>query len=233
MSRQRFASVHGLGAGIVIAGETVAPVARGAFDEWYRAYGKRVVDVVAASALLLVFSPALIGAWLAVTLTSPGKAVFQQKRVGLGGHLFLMYKFRSMYIDQESRVDIAAIEENNKKGILFKPEDDPRVTEVGNFIRSTSIDEFPQLFNVLRGSMSLVGPRPLVPHMLAPFPDIMRKRSQVKPGITGLWQVSARSRNDSVHEMDAYDLQYVSDYSFWMDVKILLRTPFKMTDGAH
>jgi lipopolysaccharide/colanic/teichoic acid biosynthesis glycosyltransferase len=144
-----------------------------------------------------------------------------------------MYKFRSMYIDQESRVDMDAIEENNKKGILFKPEDDPRVTEVGNFIRCTSIDEFPQLFNVLMGSMSLVGPRPLVPHMLAPFPDIMRKRSQVKPGITGLWQVSARSRNDSVHEMDAYDLQYVSDYSFWMDVKILLKTPFKMTDGAH
>jgi exopolysaccharide production protein ExoY len=118
-----------------------------------------------------------------------------------------------------------AVSQSEQQGLLFKTRNDPRVTRVGALLRKTSIDELPQLLNVVRGEMSVVGPRPLVPHMLDPFPELRRIRSQVRPGITGLWQVSARHLNTSALQMAPYDLEYIKKFSLWLDLRILLKTP--------
>ena len=197
-----------------------------ATDSFYQSRGKRIFDFLLGSLLLIAFSPILAIAWLAVRLTSPGPAIFSQHRVGLHGELFVMHKFRSMYIDQEHRVDIDAIKEGEKQGILHKVENDPRITPVGRFLRKTSIDELVQIWNVVRGDMSLVGPRPLVPHMLEPYPEIREKRSRVRPGITGLWQIYARTDNISVLGMVEHDLEYIDKCSLLTDLYILMKTPF-------
>ena len=139
-----------------------------------------------------------------------------------------------MYIDQETRIDMDKIKRGEAMGLLYKPDNDPRVTPVGQFIRKTSIDELPQLWNVIRGDMSLVGPRPLVPHMLKPYPELMKYRSQVFPGLTGQWQVSAREDNNSVLGMVKYDDDYVNNYCMLMDFSILWKTPLVVinTNGA-
>lgn len=196
-----------------------------AVNSIYRTYGKRLFDLIFGSLLLIALSPILAIAWLAVRMTSPGPAIFSQHRVGFHGALFMMYKFRSMYIDQEHRVDIEAIKDGEKQGILHKVDNDPRITPVGRFLRKTSIDELLQIWNVVKGDMSLVGPRPLVPHMLAPYPEIRKKRSQVRPGITGYWQIYARTDNISVLGMVKYDLEYIEKCSLLTDVIILMKTP--------
>jgi exopolysaccharide production protein ExoY len=182
----------------------------------YRAAGKRVFDFLGGFILLLILGPIIGLAILAIRLTSPGGAVFAQKRVGLHGKHFVMYKLRSMYVDHERRVDMTKINEKKKRSLVHKADDDPRVTPVGRWIRKTSIDELPQIWNVVRGDMSLVGPRPLVPYMLEPFPEILTERSQVRPGITGLWQVFSRHDNTSVHGMLKYDMKYVESHSLWI-----------------
>ena len=165
---------------------------RGGF---YRAIVKRYMDLVAGS-LLLVLSVPLVGmGWLLVKLSSHGPGFYAQERIGVAGKYIVVYKLRTMVMDQESRVDINMVRDSAEKGVLFKPENDPRVTGVGQFLRRFSIDELPQLWNVVRGDMSLVGPRPLVPFMLKPYPQIQQQRQQVKPGITGPWQISARENN--------------------------------------
>jgi lipopolysaccharide/colanic/teichoic acid biosynthesis glycosyltransferase len=194
--------------------------------EFYQRKGKRALDIVVGSILLVILSPVIGLAWLAIRLTSPGSPVFAQKRVGLHGEPFVMYKLRSMYIDHESRVDMTKINEEKMRGLVHKADNDPRVTPVGWLIRKASIDEMPQIWNVVCGDMSLVGPRPLVPYMLEPFPEIMKMRSQVRPGITGLWQVSSREDNTSVHGMLKYDIQYVEHHSLMMDLLVLLKTPY-------
>ncbi len=191
----------------------------------YRTWGKRALDFVIGFILMVIFAPIIGLACLAIRLTSPGSAMFAQKRCGLYGEPFVMYKLRSMYIDHESRVDMTKINEEKTQGLVHKADDDSRVTPVGWFLRKTSIDELPQVWNVVRGEMSLVGPRPLVPYMLEPFPEILKLRSQVRPGITGLWQVSDRENNTSVHGMLKYDSQYVERHSLMMDLLILLKTP--------
>jgi lipopolysaccharide/colanic/teichoic acid biosynthesis glycosyltransferase len=178
---------------------------------------ERVIAVVA----LLVLAPLLITIGLAVRLTSPGPALFRQKRVGGDGGEFRVFKFRTMFRDAESR--LAALRaQNESDGHLFKIKDDPRVTPIGAFLRRASLDELPQLLNVALGDMSLVGPRPL-PVDQADFVGPERRRLLVRPGITGLWQVSGRS-DLSWEDAVRLDLYYVENWSITLDLLILART---------
>jgi lipopolysaccharide/colanic/teichoic acid biosynthesis glycosyltransferase len=173
--------------------------------------------------------------YLAIRLTVKEPGIFAQERIGYCGKRFTLYKLRTMYIDQNKRIDMEKIKEGESEGILFKMHNDPRVTPLGKILRKTSIDELPQLWNVVRGDMSLVGPRPLVPYMLAPYPHIEEKRCEVRPGISGKWQVSARNDNNSVLGMVNHDFDYVENYSLMMDIGILLKTFFVVVkgNGAH
>lgn len=220
----------------------MAPALGDEFSLWtlvnrdiYRAWVKRAIDIVAGGTLLVLFSPVIIAAWVAVRLTSKGPGFFRQGRVGKDRSTIYIYKLRSMYVDQDTRVDMTKVREFESQGKVYKSDNDPRVTGVGRFLRKTSIDELPQLWNVVRGDMSLVGPRPLVPHMLAAYPELAAERSRVRPGITGLWQVSARTDNTSVDGMVKYDLGYVERHSFMHDLWILVKTPFVVafTTGAQ
>jgi lipopolysaccharide/colanic/teichoic acid biosynthesis glycosyltransferase len=182
---------------------------------------KRILDVVLGSLALLVCLPILIIAGLAIKLTSPGPVIFRQKRAGLMGQTFTMYKLRTMMANQKK--DIYYGPQEGRNGPAFKLKNDPRVTAVGRFLRQTSIDELPQLMNVILGHMTLVGPRPLPLDQVRVNSIEERSRLTVKPGLTGLWQVSGRADvpYEAWIEMDLY---YVQQQSFWLDMKILLRT---------
>jgi exopolysaccharide biosynthesis polyprenyl glycosylphosphotransferase len=184
---------------------------------------KAVVDRSVATLAFTLFLPLFVVLWLAVRLTSPGPAIFKQVRTGQDGKEFTLLKFRSMYVDAEQRR--AELEHRNERadGLLFKIRDDPRVTPVGRFLRRYSLDELPQLVNVLKGDMSLVGPRPPLAREVAGYPADMRRRLVVKPGLTGLWQVSGRS-DLSWDESIRLDLTYVENWSLAMDLAILART---------
>ncbi len=183
---------------------------------------KAVFDRLGAAVLLVLASPLLAVLAVAVTTGSPGPVLFRQVRVGKDGREFLMYKFRSMRADAEAR--LAEVRHlNEQDGVLFKVRQDPRVTSVGRWMRRLSLDELPQLINVLRGQMSLVGPRPPLPREVAGYPADMRRRLAVRPGMTGLWQVSGRS-DLSFEEAVRLDLRYVENWSFSLDLVILLRT---------
>lgn len=185
---------------------------------------KRVIDVLGASLGLLLLAPLFLVLAIAIKLDSPGPALFCQRRVGLDGREFEMYKFRSMYVDAEARkAELLALNEV-KDGPIFKMRHDPRITRVGRFIRKTSLDEFPQLFNILLGQMSLVGPRPPLPSEVLAYTSEQRQRLMVLPGATGLWQVSGRSDLGSFHAMVALDLAYMNKWSLWLDLKILMKT---------
>lgn len=186
---------------------------------------KRALDLVGSVTLILFLSPVLLGAAVAVRLSSPGPVFFRQKRWGRGGGQFNCWKFRTMHVKQDKLVDPAILHRLQDQGVLLKLKKDPRVTRVGAFLRKTSIDELPQLFNVVLGDMSLVGPRPLMLHMLEPFPELCEARGQMRPGITGLWQISAREQNETALQMAQYDLEYIRDFSLWADLKIMARTP--------
>jgi len=198
---------------------TMEPVAQ---DE-NQLFAKRVLDVVLTSCAMPLLLPLFLVVAIAIKLDSPGPVFFVQQRVGLRKHLFPMYKFRSMHVDAEER--LAEIEHlNEAEGPIFKMANDPRVTRVGRFIRKSSIDELPQLFNVLRGEMSLVGPRPMSIRDVDLFDrGIQRRRFSVQPGLTGLWQVSGRS-NLPFDRWLELDLEYIDNWSFGLDLKILLKT---------
>jgi exopolysaccharide biosynthesis polyprenyl glycosylphosphotransferase len=193
---------------------------------------KRTLDRVAAITGLLVLSPMLLAVALAVRLTTPGPALFRQRRIGEQGREFQVLKFRTMYEDAEQRL-AGLLVRNECDGLLFKIRDDPRITPLGRLLRRTSLDEFPQLLNVVRGDMSLVGPRPL-PVADSDFEGPVRRRLLVKPGITGLWQVSGRSEL-SWEDAVRLDLYYVENWSITLDLLILLRTVKVMfgRDGAY
>jgi exopolysaccharide biosynthesis polyprenyl glycosylphosphotransferase len=179
-------------------------------------------DRVGAALLLALLSPLLAGLAVAIRLDSPGPVMFRQVRVGKGGREFLIYKFRTMYTDAEARLsEIRHL--NEYDGVLFKMRDDPRVTRMGRWLRRLSLDELPQLLNVLGGSMSLVGPRPPLPQEVAVYPEDMCRRLAVRPGMTGLWQVSGRS-DLPWEEAVRLDLRYVENWSLSLDLVILLRT---------
>jgi lipopolysaccharide/colanic/teichoic acid biosynthesis glycosyltransferase len=186
---------------------------------------KRALDLIGALLLIVFLSPVMLAAAVAVRLSSPGPVFFRQKRWGRGGIQFTCWKLRTMHLRQDHIVDPAMVRQLQGKGVLLKLKNDPRVTRVGTFLRQTSIDELPQLFNVVMGDMSLVGPRPLMTHMLDPYPELCAERGQMRPGITGLWQISARENNETALQMAPYDLAYVRGFSLWTDVKIMARTP--------
>jgi exopolysaccharide biosynthesis polyprenyl glycosylphosphotransferase len=185
---------------------------------------KRLFDLVGAGVLLVLSSPLLVGTAIAIKVNDGGPVLFRQQRVGRNGDLFDCYKFRSMVIDADTMVDSVATENMHEEGhVLFKAQHDPRVTRPGRVIRRFSLDEMPQFFNVLRGEMSLVGPRPPLPAEVERYTDDVRRRLAVRPGMTGLWQVSGRSDlswEDSVR----LDLYYVDNWSIVQDLAILSRT---------
>ena len=183
---------------------------------------KRSFDLCGATVLLLLAAPVLLITALAVRLDSPGPVLFGQRRVGRQGELFCMWKFRTMCVDAEERKE-ELLEHNEGADGFFKIADDPRITRVGRFLRRTSLDELPQLFNVLRGEMSLVGPRPLIAAEDRRVEGWYRRRLDLTPGMTGRWQVLGSSRVP-LKEMVVLDYLYVADWSLWSDVKILLRT---------
>jgi exopolysaccharide biosynthesis polyprenyl glycosylphosphotransferase len=184
---------------------------------------KRTLDLVISSLILLVLSPVFLASAIAIKVTSPGPVFFRQPRWGRRGEIFHIYKLRSMRTDAEdTRSDLKT--DNEVDGPLFKVREDPRITKVGAFLRRTSIDELPQLINVLKGDMSLVGPRPFVPSEAAQIDGSAARRYEVLPGMTGLWQVSGRSEL-SYEDLRHLDTVYVSSWSLWWDLRILAHTP--------
>lgn len=183
---------------------------------------KRLIDVVCSFMGVLVLSPLFIIIAIIIKATSKGPVFFSQKRVGKNGKEFNMYKFRSMVVNAEELKEKLAAQ-NEMSGPMFKMKDDPRVTKVGKFIRKTSIDELPQLWNVLKGDMSLVGPRPSLPKEVAQFDKWMHKRLEVKPGLTCYWQVSGRNNIDFEDWMKL-DIKYVDERSTWIDIKLIFKT---------
>ena len=184
---------------------------------------KRVMDIAGGLVglfITLIFFPFVA---LAIKLDSPGPVLFSQIRIGRNGRRFKIYKFRSMYMDAEERKK--ELEKQNEiQGLMFKIENDPRITKVGKFIRKTSIDELPQFYNVLKGDMSLVGTRPPTEDEFEKYNQYYRRRISMTPGLTGLWQVSGRSEIDNFDDVVKYDLEYIDGWSLTLDVKILLRT---------
>ena len=184
---------------------------------------KRLIDIVASIILLICLSPLLLSVMIIIKLTSKGDIFFIQKRVGIAGTLFSMYKFRSMVVDAEELKAKLMEQNQSKDGVLFKMVDDPRITKVGKFIRKTSIDELPQLLNVLKGEMSLVGPRPPVIDEVKQYNMDDKKRLDVKPGITCIWQVSGRSKIP-FKEQVKMDKEYIKNQSIYKDIVLLLKT---------
>lgn len=200
---------------------------------------RRLVDLVFAIALIVLFSPILIAVAVAVRIDSHGPALFRQRRVGFGEREFTLYKFRSMRVDADPRGhqeyvtalirgESSAPESSpsdDGRETLYKVAVDNRITPVGRWIRRWSLDELPQLFNVLLGDMTLVGPRPAIPYEVAEYPSWYLQRFSVKPGLTGLWQVSGRSER-TYEEMVRLDIDYTERRSLGLDLSILLRTPW-------
>lgn len=202
----------------------IQPVSQG-YDErqpWIYHFSKRGFDLVSATAGLLLLLPLFPFIVLLIRLESPGPIFFKQERVGYRGRLFHCFKFRSMFIDAEVRKqELAHL--NEATGAAFKIKDDPRITGVGRFLRRSSLDEFPQLFNVLRGDMSIVGPRPQIPGEVADYTPAQARRLLVKPGLTCLWQVSGRSHLD-FNEWMELDQEYVRRRGLRFDLWVLART---------
>jgi exopolysaccharide biosynthesis polyprenyl glycosylphosphotransferase len=191
---------------------------------------KRVMDLVGAALMMVVLSPVLAALAIAVKLDSKGSVLFRQERVGLHGRSFNVIKFRSMCTDAEEQLPDLR-DKNEVNGHAFKLADDPRVTRVGRFLRRSSLDELPQLANVLRGQMSLVGPRPPLPTEVAHYDTWHRRRLSMKPGMTGLWQVCARHSPEFDHWV-AQDLEYIDTWSLWLDFKIMARTVPAVLSGT-
>jgi exopolysaccharide biosynthesis polyprenyl glycosylphosphotransferase len=183
---------------------------------------KRLLDVAISVLVLTLSFPVIVLAALAIKLTSPGSIVFKQKRIGLNGRIFTLYKFRTMIEDAHERLsEVSHL--NEMSGPVFKAKDDPRITAVGRVLRKFSLDELPQLWNVLRGDMSLVGPRPPIPEEVRSYHRWQRRRLSMKPGLTCLWQINGRNNVDFDRWMQL-DLQYIDNWSPSLDLKILLRT---------
>jgi exopolysaccharide biosynthesis polyprenyl glycosylphosphotransferase len=185
---------------------------------------KRWLDYLGAGLGVVLLGPLLLGIALAIRLDSPGPIFFRQERVGLHGKIFQVWKFRTMGVDAPQRQ--AALEQHNEStdGVLFKVKHDPRITRVGRLLRRTSLDELPQLFNVLCGQMSLVGPRPLPVRDVAKFDGWHNIRHQVLPGVTGLWQISGRSDIDTFDDVARLDLHYIDNWSLNLDLDIVTAT---------
>lgn len=183
---------------------------------------KRIVDILGSILGLLICLPVILIVITLIKLEDGGPIIFKQIRVGKDGKEFFIYKFRSMRIDAE-KIKSALLSKNEVSGAMFKMKNDPRITKIGKFIRKTSLDEIPQFVNVLKGDMSLVGPRPPLREEVDSYSKYDKQRLMVTPGISGLWQVSGRS-NLSFSEMVELDLKYIQKRSVWLDLKIVLKT---------
>ena len=184
---------------------------------------KRVIDILGSILGLIITGIFYPFVAIAIKLDSPGPVLFSQIRIGRNGRRFKIYKFRSMYLDAEERKKELE-KENEMQGLMFKMENDPRITKVGRFIRKTSIDELPQFYNVLTGDMSLVGTRPPTEDEFEKYNQYYRRRISMTPGLTGLWQVSGRSEIDNFDDVVKYDLKYIDSWSLLLDFKILVQT---------
>jgi exopolysaccharide biosynthesis polyprenyl glycosylphosphotransferase len=184
---------------------------------------KRMFDIAGGivGVVLMLIAAVFVGPL--IKLESPGPLFFKQKRVGKNGRYFYIYKFRSMYMDAEER-KAALMEKNEMNGLMFKMEDDPRITKVGKFIRKTSIDELPQFINVLKGDMSLVGTRPPTVNEFQQYEGHHKRRLSVKPGITGMWQAYGRNTVKDFEDVVKMDLDYIDNWSLGLDIKILCKT---------
>ena len=184
---------------------------------------KRAMDIIGSLAGLILLSPLLLIIAIAIKIEDPkGSIFFAQQRCGKDNKLFPMYKFRSMVSNAEELLE-ELMEHNEMDGPVFKIKDDPRITKVGKFIRKTSIDELPQLVNILKGDMSIVGPRPAIPHEVAEYNDYHKQRLLVKPGLTCIWQVSGRN-SIGFDEWVDMDLEYIEKRNLWMDIKLIFKT---------
>ena len=183
---------------------------------------KRGIDIVGSLAGITLLSPLYLVVAIWIKLDSKGPIIFSQERVGLNGKRFNMYKFRSMVINAEELKEKLA-KQNERKGPMFKIKEDPRVTKIGKFIRKTSIDELPQLINILKGEMSIVGPRPSLPKEVEQFEDWMMTRLEVKPGLTCFWQVQGRD-DIPFEEWMELDVKYVRERNLLLDIKLILKT---------
>lgn len=192
---------------------------------------KRVMDICGAlvGCVILVVVTLVFGPL--IKLESPGPVFFAQKRVGKNGRIFKMYKFRSMYADAEERKK-ELMAQNEMSGLMFKMENDPRITKIGGFMRKTSLDEFPQFINILKGDMSLVGTRPPTLDEFSQYSPYHKKRLSFRPGLTGMWQVSGRSDITDFEEIVRLDVEYIEDWSVGLDIKILLKTVFAVFKGS-
>lgn len=184
---------------------------------------KRILDVIGGLVGCIVSLPIVLITAIPLLIESPGPLIFKQQRVGKNGRIFNIYKLRSMYVDAEERKK-ALMQQNQMNGFMFKMDDDPRITKVGKIIRKLSIDELPQFFNVLKGDMSLVGTRPPTIDEFEQYASHHKRRLSLKPGITGLWQVSGRSDIKDFEEVVKLDCEYIDNWSLWLDIKILFKT---------
>jgi lipopolysaccharide/colanic/teichoic acid biosynthesis glycosyltransferase len=191
--------------------------------------------------ILILLSPIFLVISILIKLDSPGPVFYKDERIGENGQPFTMYKFRSMKVNSDASIhrehvtrligeNISPEQLTDEPEGTLKMEKDPRITKVGHFIRKTSLDELPQLFNVLHGEMSLVGPRPSLPYEVEIFKEWHKRRFESPPGITGLWQVEARNQV-SFDEMVRMDLEYIEKYSIWLDIRIVLQTPWELIKG--
>ena len=193
---------------------------------------KRAFDVVCALLALVVLSPAMLLTMLAIFIEDPHSSpIFKQERIGRGGSIFIFYKLRSMYSGAERRLE-ELIDQNEFDGKAFKIKDDPRITKVGRFIRNTSIDELAQLVNILKGDMSIVGPRPPLPREVEQYDEYERQRFIVTPGLTCFWQVYPKRHEISFDDWVALDIKYTVERNLWVDIKLIMRTVMLVL-GAH
>jgi exopolysaccharide biosynthesis polyprenyl glycosylphosphotransferase len=192
-------------------------------DRLWELLAKRLFDAVVSAIGLIVLSPLFLVLAIAIRMTSKGPIFFRQKRCGLNGRKFTLYKFRTMVKGAEER--LAELRKfNEMDGPVFKMKKDPRVTLIGGFLRKSSLDELPQLWNVFKGDMSIVGPRPPIPAEVDKYDNWQRRRLSMRPGITCLWQVRGRNRITDFNEWMRLDLEYIDNWSLWLDAKILLAT---------
>lgn len=208
---------------------------------WLSLFVKRAMDIVGGAVGIVLFSPLFIVLPLLIKATSKGPVLFKQERIGRYGEKFVFLKFRTMFVDNDPKIhqeyiknfilEKKSYDTGPEKTLVYKIKDDPRVTPIGRFLRKTSLDELPQFFNVLKGDMSLVGPRPPIPYELENY-DLWHRRRvmEIKPGITGLWQVEGRS-STTFDEMVRLDLKYSKEWTLWLDIKIILKTPWVVLAG--
>lgn len=192
-------------------------------DKLWQLLIKRILDFLIAAAAIVVLSPVLLAVALVVKMSSRGPAIFKQVRCGLNGRKFTVYKFRTMVIDAEARLE-ALQKHNEMSGPAFKMTDDPRIIRFGKILRKFSLDELPQLFNVLEGNMSIVGPRPPIPAEVAKYSPWQMRRLSMRPGLTCIWQVQGRNKIVKFNEWMKLDLLYIDTWSLWLDLKLFLQT---------